>query len=528
VPSEVLTFIPRVSIKVRTSEGTTNIKFIRNYFPHMIIPVDSKKKVVSQVLKAAVKRGDFKTLKEAYKTWGEYKTFVESGKQMPTIIKYLIKSGKAKTKEEAKALLSDFASKVKQRRFGNLEFAREVDLPFYDVHPDRVLLRYFDGIFDRLQKIQAFGQNNKIGKKLVKKMQEKGLDWQNAQTAINRYLGIGEEAKLTGLSDKVLSNIRNYNTATKLGLAAVPNASQSINTMIKTGIKHTAKGIRKAFTKEGREFAKRSSNVLENSLHDVMSEATQSRGIWANRVLKWTGFKAIEKFNRIVAANAGRSYAKEMTKRLLANPSDKIARRALSELGLKSSQIIKNSGMTFKDTLMAGLKIANTTQFRARVQDLPLFWTSPEGKVLTQFKNYSFNQTKLIKEAILGEAARGNFSPMIRAVSLAPILGEGVKDIRSILSGNPRDKEGLERIAENMAAVGGLGIVSDLWQNASYNKFAGALLGPTGSTLAAFSEGIVQTVEGKPNKLLRTTVRQVPVGGPLFSNLLSNLLKNRD
>lgn len=511
----------QIGVQVRTSEGLREFEAVQDYFPHMIIPLDAKPEVLNETLTAAVKRGDFANMQEALSSWKSYKNFVQTGERPNKLVKYLIESGRVKDEESAMSFLKRFSTRVRQHRFSNLEYSREEMLPFYDVNPDRVLPRFFDGTMRRFQEIKAFGPNGEIAKDLLSKMESNGLDYKSAETFINRFLGTNPEQTLTGVSEETLSRIRNFNSATKLGLAVIPNASQSINTAIMTGIGNTLRGITKAFTAEGQEFAQRSANVLSASAHSITSEVTGASGGLAEQVLKRTGFSAVEKFNRVVAANAGREFAKQMAGRLLRDSTDKLARRSLKEIGLSPARILEQGGLTVDDVLMAGLKTSNKTQFRAGVQDLPLFWSSPEGKVLTQFKNFSFNQTKFIKEAILGEAMRGNLQPMIRAISLAPILGEGVQDVRSILSGKKRDKIGLERIAENMSAAGGFGIVADLLRDASYGKLAGSLAGPTFSTIADLAEGIVKTAQGQPNKLVKTVSRQVPVAGPLLSNLLA-------
>ena len=224
--------------------------------------------------------------------------------------------------------------------------------------------------------------------------------------------------------------------------------------------------------------------------------------------------------NRIIAANAGRSYAQEMTHKLLRNPANKAVRRAFRELGLNSGTILRRGSITFDETLLAAQRVVNKTQFRSGVLDLPLFFTSPEGKIITQFKTFAFNQTKLLKDAILLEALRGNFRPIITAIAVMPILGEGVRDLKSVLTGKSRDKQGLARIAENMAAVGGLGILSDLYQSATVGRATDFLVGPTGSDIGNLLGGIAKATQGKPAQLGRTTTRQIPIAGQFISRRL--------
>ena len=142
------------------------------------------------------------------------------------------------------------------------------------------------------------------------------------------------------------------------------------------------------------------------------------------------------------------------------------------------------------------------------------------NQIITQFKTFAFNQTKLIKDAIVLEARRGNLKPIIAALALMPILGEGVADLRALVTGRIRTATGLERIAENMAAVGGLGIITDLWQSAQFGSIASALGGPTVSDISKLTEGIVGAAQGKPGRLGRAVTRQIPVIGPAVSRAL--------
>jgi len=217
--------------------------------------------------------------------------------------------------------------------------------------------------------------------------------------------------------------------------------------------------------------------------------------------------------NRTIAANAGKHYTNGLVKSIIKNPSNKNTARRLLELGINPEKVVKNSGIGFDDLLGASARVVNKAQFQSTALDLPLFFTSPEGKIMTQFKTFAFNQAKLMNEAILGEVKRGNMKPLIQAVAIMPILGEGVKDLRGLLTGKSRDKAGLARIIENMTAVGGLGILGDLWTSAIYNNVAGFIVGPALGDLSNAVEAMVNASQGKPKKLGREIARKVPLPG---------------
>jgi hypothetical protein len=527
--------VKRVKVPKGQVAEITLLKPRKNHFPHFIISVDSPPEIVNETLRAAVKRGDFKSLDAARRAWQGYVNYVNSGKRAEAIFQYLVDSGQVQNKAEAERVLNFFIRRSRQRRFGNLERAREVNLPFYDVNPDRVLPRYFSGAYHRLEEVKNLGLKDEVIKDLINQLRDVGGDYRNAQLMFDRWSGREPEKLLFGaVSPKFAQGLRSFQVVTKLGLAQIPNSTQSINTAFITGLRNLAIGIQKAVTREGKDFALRTGAVLDATVEDAIQRAIGGSGKWARLFLKGIGFTATERINRIIAANAGRAYALEMTRKLINNPANKFARRALRELGLNPDLILKRGNLNFNEILLAAQKVVNKSQFRSGVLDLPLFFTSPEGKIVTQFKTFAFNQAKLIKDAILLEALRGNLKPLITAITLMPIIGEGVKDIKAILTGKTRDKTGLARIAENMAAVGGLGILTDLYQSAIYGKATDFLVGPTGSDIGNTLNAIAQFSRGKPTQLGRIITRQVPVAGQFISRTLfppktskSNLRKLR-
>jgi hypothetical protein len=491
------------------------------YFPHQIIPVNSSQKVINETCQAMVDRGVSKSLAAAKAEWGSYSKYMTSGGRNQDYLKRLVSQGKAKDIESAKQMITEFTAKNSSRKFGSLEFSREIDLPFWDPNPARVLPKFGKGLYNRLEEIKRFGQNDEKFDVLLKQIVKDGGDGKMAKDIYAFWSGkdIFQRDAFGFISPESSQRLRDAQIITKLGLAPISNASQSVLTAIKYGIKNTGQAMGQAFKEGGMDFYNRTAPILDDSIIQIAGGSTGGSS-WGAAFLKGIGFNAIEKFNRVVAANAGKNYAQQVTKKLLGNPYDPKLRRALLQMRINPDTVIKHGGLNMDQMITAGKEAVRTTQFTSGVLDLPLFFKSPEGKILTQFKNFAFNHAKFIKEAILQEAARGNYEPMIRAVALMPVVGEGVADLRAVLSGRKRDKKGLERIAENITAVGGFGLFTDLWQSAKYKNLGGFVMGPTFSTAAELFEGMVQLVEGKPKSLTKTVARQAPVAGPLFKNLV--------
>jgi hypothetical protein len=143
---------------------------------------------------------------------------------------------------------------------------------------------------------------------------------------------------------------------------------------------------------------------------------------------------------KIFASNAGESYASRMLRRLVKNPNDVWARKRLGELvnsiadvkhveGQPSMTVVDRlieAAGTNKNVTLEGLSqratklgstnetindLAESARLRSAIRLIddvnigpsgvikrPFWWTSPEGKLVTQFKSYTFTQTRMVKE----------------------------------------------------------------------------------------------------------------------------------
>ena len=138
--------------------------------------------------------------------------------------------------------------------------------------------------------------------------------------------------------------------------------------------------------------------------------AAQSRGVSgkaADAVLRYTGFNFVERLNRTVAANAGKYFARDTFEKLLANPTNKKARDTLAKMNVDVDAALKRGALNEADELRAGQNIVNRTQFKTDVTELPLFWSSEPGRLLTQYKRFQFKSGQLVKDEIIKEAAKG-------------------------------------------------------------------------------------------------------------------------
>lgn len=539
----------------------------QRFFPHQQIDRLSTKEVQEQTIAAAMKREGM-TRQEIEPVWKAWNNWLEGkGTKDDAMVKFLLtrRSRDFKNVEAAVDTLTkikearmspilkhhDFTGGLMQR-MGSIKFTRPVDLPFYDVDPTRALQRYILGSKQQLAQRRMFGNQVKdstgkvvpgrftggdeklIG--LLNKMQKEGGDANLAQYLLESLRGtVGAKPAFGFISRGQSQALRGAEVVTKLGLSAIANASQSVGTAMFTDIHATAKSLsRYLSSKANRVVMQETASGWGVTFESGMSEAMQGLGsdgsftilgkvISPSKFLKKTGFLAVERMNRVVSAHAAKDFLIRMSKEYVKNPNNKVVERAIRRMGVNPRSIIKNRGIPNPGQIArAARETEAKTQFQTGLLDIPLWWNSPEGKLMTQFKVFSFKQAQLIKTVVLDEAAKGNMRPLATALILMPIIGEGVKDARSIVTLRKRNDKGLERLAENMAAVGAGGIFMDILQQNKFGNIEGFLVGPIASDLGKAIQSGIKAGQGKSTKAENMLLKNIPIVGPALQNLRRN------
>jgi len=416
--------------------------------------------------------------------------------------------------------------KATKGREGHLEIARVLD--FGDYHKDpRAFLKYINDAYRRINTAEQLGPRLEKAEELLAKIGQNHGDKAEsfARTLLNRELRL--EQTPDTLAKSMMETARNYEVFTKLGRAFIPNLSQHAYTAIVAGTKNTGKAMGEAFTKGGKEFARRAGVINDEVIKEFLNEASGATGEGMLRKaigIELKPFQWSERLNRTVAALSGRNYARETFDALVAKPGQAKLRQSLEKMGIDVDSALARGALSETDELKAAQNIVNRTQFKVDPIELPLFWSSPEGKLLTQFKSFNFKSGQFIKDEVLKELGKGNVAPFIRAVSILPPAGLAVKKVQNALKPSDDKKEG---IADYLAAVGVLGLFSDLFRT-SGRTGEGFLAGPT---LSDIGQGVgaisttrqnIQNEKPAPAKpLAKFLARQVPVMGPTLSGMLN-------
>ncbi|KKT92571.1 MAG: hypothetical protein A3E37_00970 [Candidatus Andersenbacteria bacterium RIFCSPHIGHO2_12_FULL_46_9] len=472
-----------------------------NYFPHMVPAIEKlqRGKMRMIVLRNSVRNEFFKTTKEAEQVLDSYLEFTaQEGRGGKYWINWLLESKQAKTRAEAQGMALRFFRRSRLQRSGSLEKAREINYPFYDPDPRSVIPTYLMQTIQRLEEISTFGQKfEKVDALIGKVRSAEGID---AARAVARLVNKARGAIETSPERERISYVLRTLQIPKLSFAQVANIGQNLNTLLKSDLKSFAKGIAYSFTEEGKQRALQTGATLESVLRQA-HEATGVGAGFGEKFLKYTGFTAVEKANRIVAANVGFEYARSTFLKLQRNGSA-IFKTRLKELGINPEAALKRGTLTEEELQRAGQVMAELTQFDGDPLGLPAFVNSPEGKVIFQFKSFAYNQTKFLKNRFKQQYQQGNMTGMVRDLivlgTVFPIAGEVISDIRSLLTGSKRPTNALDRYFQDFMSVGGFGIVSDAIVSANYGYLADNLLGPSVGTITDFVQRVVQdTVDRK-------------------------------
>jgi hypothetical protein len=501
-----------LEVEIRTSEGRrVPFEAMADYYPHVPAKTDALRSgpVRRDVLTNLVRLGIKPSEQEAAAFLDEYIAFVDSGARPERLLAYMVSTGQAATREEAWDKLRRDRTHV--HRHGSLEYAREVNLPFYDPDPLRTLPTHVATTSIRLAQIAEFGQDNQVIARHIRRIAEAGGNAAWVQRAVDRLIGYVDEADAKAeRASRALRVIQGF----KLGLAAIPNATQGVlNSLLAADLPAVAAGLRAALSPGGRRLAVESGATIDPVLHESVRELSGS-----NRALEYflraVGFTATERFNRIVAANVGTAYAQRLLEQLRRNPRHRRARRLLEELGIDPDAALARGGLTGDDVLMAAKRFSDMTQFRSRPQDQPEWASTPWGKVFFQFKTFIYNQTRLVYRTLIDEIRRGEFGRAFRNLLilsvLFPLTGEAIIALRNLLTGREREAEGLRRWLESAAAVGSLGIFWDLFESAERRRPLAFLGGPTAAMVGDVIELGVQADD--PEAWKRFTYRHAPLG----------------
>lgn len=342
----------RKDIAYRAQDKIPNWQGLDKYYPHNIPNMDVLKsgKVREDILENLVLRHGVPESTSAAGLLDDYVSFVESGGKLGTgnkTIQYMLESGQADTIEEARGKLLRIINKtptdadLPKSRF--LENSREVNLPFYDPNPKRTLPLYAMDAYRRLNVIDEFGPKDKILNELLGKIADQdGVEAAKTVDTLSKELsGIIQDNHDIKNWAKVFLALNKF----RLSTSAFINLAQSTNELLVSDFGPWLRGIKAAFTAEGKSKALQAGSVVDNFMrNNVLDETGQGIG---DRYMKWIGFTQSENFNRVAATNVGVQQAEHLAGKLGLQVDDSTKKSVTGMLNTKKSaqEFLGNTAM---------------------------------------------------------------------------------------------------------------------------------------------------------------------------------------
>jgi hypothetical protein len=456
------------------------------------------------------------------------------------------------------------------RFVGGLERARELNIDGWIRDPEVALPIRVSGVGRRFAEIDHYGYNDaKIGEssRVAGRPGQGPTKPVGLVGAIQHQFGSAEATKAFQLFKYVVgvpveeSNMqalaRVVTTAeafTKLPLAFVANATQPALTAFRTSLSTAARGFVDAVLHPSQSVldARELGTIGRQSLRELHQEI---RNGYPSKLVDFAlrPFSMAEQWNRIVSVNAGKAWSGKLDGWLRRGEREAFVRRELERLNFSAEEVADRMNahqLRAGDETRIQWAVVDQTQFLAtRARRTEGYYAHPLlGPVLMQFKHFSINNGRLMRQMFATELRRGDPRSIANAVATLavafPLIGELALDTRAFLRGRSRETDidhPVSRVLEDFFAVGGFGLATDFVESLAHGGRAAAfstIAGPgfTDAVTAADHLYRMGTALGgdagefkkASRNASRYLARQIPYVGPRLSEALRVDQKGED
>lgn len=400
--------------------------------------------------------------------------FVRGTKENGEAIALLVKKGKAKTPSEALNILERHNPlQIKNPlsgKFHPIQSTRRLDLPELARKDAAVPLEYISGAIRSFHEKTTFGESGEKLRAILEavRKEEGPASFNYASSVASSFLGHNPDMRV-GSRERA---IQSFEVATKLGRAVVAHPGKFIEPVIFTGLKPYIQTLGHLLNEKEdfKEFGMSLGSSLLDTIHEVRQQAgAEAKGL-GGRVLKATGFNKMIHGQHIFVGNLGKYSAISDLNLLKKDAGNKNAWQRLATLGINVREALNRGQLTPEEEQQAGRKLTNIFLGGRTVLDLPPSWKdNATGRILTMFKPFFYNQTKIIKDFVVKPALRGDMKPLLYALAVYPTMGEITYPLRSLLAGrNPNDsrpdwdEHPYDRYIFDVSQAGGFGMMADV------------------------------------------------------------------
>lgn len=425
------------------------------------------------------------------------------------------------------------------RGFGSFEHQRQIpgtidqlmadpDMGGLYVEPMEALQDYISQLSYRTAWGSKFGFNGELAKPMIEMVRREGGNADVAKTIADSVLGKNyyDESML-----RLAHTFTSFQTGVKLPFAVIANMAQpglnAVGADIGKATQAYVTTLKNLTTdRQARDAMAVITGSVEPMFQSIRRSAMQAYSLGkvssfmdnlAIMTMKGSGFDGAERFlNRASGAITGRlqimdDLSMAATGRLRGN-NLAAADRRMAKLGLDLPKLVRDYRAAPPGTPLEAIipeaelergmyRFMQQFQFAKDALGRAPGWQTPGGLVATQFKGYLFNYTKMIRDEIWAEYARGNYKPLAHFLAISPVAGELVNATGDVIKGKraPRYRNGLERFVDDVSAIGGLGIVTSAMAAAKYGRMADFVGGPT---VADGLQIMSHLLNGEPGRLV--------------------------
>ena len=455
--------------------------------------------------------------------WTKDKT---EGASQARAMDYLIKN-EGKTPTEAKQILDMIGKRSKGRKSFNLRMARKTELPGWrkDIYAIGDAMR--DEIHDRTF-TEVFGEG---GAKLNKMLDLiRNTQGHSAFQLANRYVDVvlrrpGDYYQPYTNAERTVNSVL---TARYLGAISIRHAGQSLNALLFGGrLEPMVKAISTYASdpEYARYWGLRSGSLTTDAIGEIrklIEEDVPGAHKLGNKIFEVTGFPKVMRMNRTLTSLYGKYLAEDLVDEYGKSKSSYVAKK-LAQLGIDADKAVEN-GLTPEDLYRASSRTTEVTMSPMEAENLPIAWRhNMYSRWMTQYKPFIYMQTKLLKDHVLKPALEfaatggkgGDIRPLVYLGLTFPTAGELVGDAYNLatkgdLKSRPKAKYWLDRAVDNVAWLGGLGMLNDLIFMMTSPEGTN-LLGPLEGEVGDLKAIIMNKHRGKQ------IARQIPIVGRAIS-----------
>jgi hypothetical protein len=491
----------------------------------------------------------------------------------PKTGKYHISADFAKElyRQRSKDSITNRATHLEHKRKIHLEeedFLNE----FMIEDPSKTMANYFHDSYKRIAFAKEFGANDEVANKFMDHLVKEGKEMEHEYFKDLYYAAVGSEhssiiknqVRMSETERNILGSVNAFETL-KLTAAQVLNLTQAtVNGITYANKLGHAKvlpayvdGLKSIFSKEGREFAMQSGAAVETTFMQLVAEAnshatimsalgkTEFKGAlapldWLNnpsKFLKGIGFIELEKWQRTLASNMGKSFAKDliakraklegMTPQPKTLQKIKEINKSLDELNIPSSLSADEIMADIHHLDRAAQTFSNKVNHTNSIDQLPLAWRGPYARTFLKFKSFAFHQAAFIQDNVMQPALNGNLKPLIAYLGVGG-LGMSTDEIRRMIRSDDKKLTMTERYLRGLTAVGGAGIMWDGAINFATNPSAASawsFIGrPAVGDVHKVTTGAYEAFTKSDPRALAGDVYSTIGGSYPFKNDLKNLI----